>query len=95
MVTYYLANALIITLFVVIGIGFIGLIARLIGKLCLRVKIKQQDREFEHKMLENRLDYFGTELRAMFDNFVKIEERMKKLEEKKNEKKTSTTKRSK
>ena len=95
MVTYYLINALIITLFVIIGIDLIALIAALTKKIYRYVKSKQQDREFKHKMLENRLDYYGTELRAMFDNFVKIEERMKKLEEKKNEKKTSTTKRSK
>lgn len=83
MVTYYLINALIITMFVVIGIDLIALIAVLTKKIYRYVKSKQQDREFEHKMLENRLDYYGTELRAMFDNFVKIDERISKLEEKK------------
>lgn len=87
MVTTYLANALIITMLVIIAIGFIGLIAGLIRKIYRHVKLIQREKDFEQRLMENRFDHIGLELRAMFDNFVKLDERMKKLEEKKNVKK--------
>ena len=77
------------------GIMLLGGVINGIKYICNKVISIQRNREFEKQILNERFEYLGREIDTTRRCCYELSERISKLEEKKNEKKISTTKRSK
>lgn len=83
MVTDYLMNALLITMFVIIGILALYAIFSGIKYICNKVITIQRNREFEKQILNERFEYLGREIDTTRRYCYELSERISKLEEKK------------
>lgn len=83
MVTYYLANAIFITILVGAGIMLLGGIINGIKYICNKVISIQRNREFEKQILNERFEYLGREIDTTRRYCYELSERISKLEEKK------------
>lgn len=83
MVTYYLVNALLITMLVSAGIMLLGGIINGIKYVCNKAIRVQRTREFEKQTLNERFEYLGREIDTTRRCCYELSERISKLEEKK------------
>lgn len=83
MVTDYLMNALLITMFVIIGILALYAMFSGIKYICNKVIRIQRNREFEKQILNERFEYLGREIDNTRRCCYELSERISKLEEKK------------
>lgn len=83
MVTDYLMNALLITMFVIIGIVALYAIFSVIRWFFKQRLMHIRNREFEKQTLNERFEYLGGEIDTTRKCYYELSERISKLEEKK------------
>ena len=87
MVTDYLMNALLITMFVIIGIMVIYAIFSIIRWFFKQRLMRIREREYRERCTNERFEYLGREIDTTRRYCYELSERISKLEEKKNVKK--------
>ena len=83
MVTDYLMNALLITMFVIIGIVAIYAIFSIIRWVFKQRLMHIREREYRERCTNERFEFFASEMNDTRMHYYKLEERISKLEEKK------------
>lgn len=83
MVTDYLMNALLITMFVIIGIVALYAIFSIIRWFFKQRLMRIREREYRERSLNERFEFFASEMNDTRMHYYKLDERISKLEEKK------------
>lgn len=83
MVTDYLMNALLITMFVIIGIIALYAIFRIIRWFFKQRLMHIREREYMERRTNERFEFFASEMNDTRMHYYKLDERISKLEEKK------------
>ena len=87
MVTDYLMNALLITMFVIIGIVALYAIFSIVRWVFKQRLMRIREREHRERCTNERFEYLGREIDTTRRYCYELSERISKLEEKKNVKK--------